>query len=285
MIANIQGLARRQFRMVASFAGVGLVLGVLYLLVTPRMYLARAELLIERGPRPVVTQQTVLTDSPFDASFFESRIKILESENLAREVVRKLQLQQVDEFNGPSGIFGAIRSLFSQSMRSEAAREDSAVGVISNRVSAKRVGATFFIEISFPSSDAARAESIVNALAEAYIADRTNARIESARKANEWLKGRLDELRRQAESDEQAVNAYKAEKKIVSAGGTLVSDQALAALNSELVGARIKTADAAARLERIEAVLRASNPSASVDATVSDALSSPIITKLRQDYL
>jgi succinoglycan biosynthesis transport protein ExoP len=285
IITNFLSLARRQYLAIALFAGVGLVLGFLYLLLTPRVYVAQAELLVERGMRPTVTQQTVLAEAPFDASFFESQIKIIESERLAREVVRKLQLQRYDEFSAPIGPFGAFQSLLTWRELSQSELEDRAVTAFLSRVSAKRVGVSFFIEISFEANDAALAESIVNTLGETYIADRIGSRVENARKANEWLKGRLDELRRQSSVDEQAVNTYKAEKNIVSAGGTLVGDQSLTALNSELVAARIKTAEAAARLERIQAVLRADNPDASVDATVSDALSSPIIIKLRQDYL
>lgn len=285
IVANLLGLAKRQYLAIALFAGAGLALGFLYLFLTPRVYVAKAELLVERGMRPTVTQQTVMAEAPFDASFFESQIKILESERLAREVVRKLELQKYAEFSAPSGPFGAFQSLLTRGELSQSELEDRAVTVFLSRVTAKRVGVTFFIEISFEANNAALAESIVNTLGETYVADRIGARVENARKANEWLKGRLDELRRQSSVDEQAVNTYKAEKNIVSAGGTLVGDQSLTALNSELVAARIKTAEAAARLERIQAVLRADNPDASVDATVSDALSSPIIIKLRQDYL
>ena len=92
-------------------------------------------------------------------------------------------------------------------------------------------------------------------------------------------------MRRQASADEEAVNSYKTTNKIVNAGGTLIGEQALTELNSALVIARAKTSEALARLDRIEAVLRMDSPDASVDATVSDALSSPIITKLRQEYL
>jgi len=49
--------------------------------------------------------------------------------------------------------------------------------------------------------------------------------------------------------------------------------------------ARGKTAEASAKLDRIQNVLGTDSPEASVSATVTDTLNSAVVTKLRSQYL
>jgi capsular exopolysaccharide synthesis family protein len=75
----------------------------------------------------------------------------------------------------------------------------------------------------------------------------------------------------------------------VSADGKKIDEQQVADLNSRLVAARAQTADTLANLNRHEAILRANSESSlslgTLDAGGADALNSPIIINLRQQYL
>ena len=72
---------------------------------------------------------------------------------------------------------------------------------------------------------------------------------------------------------------------MVDAGGRTINEQQLAELNSELILARSNTAQASARLDRVQAVLTSNSLDATVDATVTDTLKDDVITKLRSQYL
>src|SRR5215471_10472746 len=285
------GTIRRQFFIIMLFALIGATCGVIYLRITPPVYIAQAEILFDRGKIPSVQQQPILIDAPFDASYFDSQIKLLQSEGIALSVVRKLHLIEDPEFvgSGSSPAFFTIdavsRFFHREQPKSESDLEQQALGVFIKKIEAKRIGITFVVELSFRSRYPERAAQIVNAVAEAYIADQMESKYEANRRTNDWLRDRLEELRRRVSADEQAVNSYKSENKIVNAGGTLISDQELVELNRELTSARAKTSEAVARLDRIEAVIRMARLDAPVDANVSEALNSPIITKLRQEYL
>jgi succinoglycan biosynthesis transport protein ExoP len=76
---------------------------------------------------------------------------------------------------------------------------------------------------------------------------------------------------------------YKTKNNIVDTGGRLMSDQQVAELNSSLVLARAQTAEAKAKLNRINEIMHAGLDVP--DATVADSLKSEVITKLRTQYL
>jgi succinoglycan biosynthesis transport protein ExoP len=111
------------------------------------------------------------------------------------------------------------------------------------------------------------------------------AKYQSTKRAGVWLQDRIKELRDQASTAERAVVTYKVKNNIVDAGGRLMNEQQLAELNSQLVLARAQTSEANARLDRIEAVLKADSPTITVDATVADTLKNEVIIKLRTQYL
>ena len=140
-----------------------------------------------------------------------------------------------------------------------------------------------------------RAAEIANAVASAYIADQLNAKFEANRMATSWLQERLRDLAQQALAADRAVSAYKSQNNIVSSDGKPIGDQQIAEFNSRLVAARAQVSDASAKLNRYETILRTQSAdsstigtigagSAAIDAAGSDALNSPIINNLRQQY-
>jgi succinoglycan biosynthesis transport protein ExoP len=135
------------------------------------------------------------------------------------------------------------------------------------------------------SSNANLAAKIANAVADAYIGKHRQWKVEAARHASDWLQTRLQTLSEQSSAAEKAVLNFKAANNIVAASGKLLNDQQLSDLNTQLAGARTGAASAQARLNRIEAVLGAREPTSGVAATVTDALNNPIITRLRTQYL
>ena len=142
------------------------------------------------------------------------------------------------------------------------------------------------IAIGFSSRVPEKSAQIANAVANAYIADQLASKYSANRTASAWLQERLQQLGEQGAAAEQAVIAFRQQNNIVATAGKRMDEQNLADLNTRLVAARAQTADLSARLSRIESIIRTWNPdTTSLDATVSDALTSPIFTNLRQQYL
>ena len=157
-------------------------------------------------------------------------------------------------------------------------------------MTAVRVGISNVIEINYNSTNPLRAAEVANAIAEAYIADKLNVKVDASRTATTWLQGRLRDLGEQALAAESEVRAYRSKNNVVAMDGKLLDEQQVTELSSRVVAARAQSLDALARLNTFEGVLHAKDFEAiarnpNLDAAVSDAMSNPIINSLRQQYL
>ena len=288
---------RRQFVVILFLLLLTLSLGLIYIATARPSFTAQAQLLIDARRVQVFQQQPLLGDMPIDAAQVESQAELLKSENVAAAVIKSLHLTEDPEFVGSgAGFLGAliseVGSVFSPAGSDKSASDfetfRSAVATFQRRLQIKRVGLSYVIQISFTAYDPERAAQIANAVADAYITDQLEAKYQATRRASAWLQDRIKELRDQVSVAERAVVDFKTQNNIVSTGGTgtdkrLLGEQQVAELTSQLVIARAASAEAKARLDRINSLLQTDSPAFS--ATVADVLKSEIVSKLRTQYL
>ncbi len=284
---NFVAFLRRQFPIIASSTAILIILGLIYVMTAPPGYTAQATMIIDTRKISLFQQQSIVGDIPVDSATVESQVEVLRSENIALAVIKDLHLTEEPEFVSSGGglvgsLFGGIGRLVGFTpQRSEFELRRRAAEAFASRLNVKRVGLTYIIEVSFRSTDPDRAARIANSVIETYIVDQLDAKFRATQRASGWLQERIRELREQASTAERAVVDYKTKNNIVDAGGRLISDQQLGEVNTQLSQAREKTSEARARLDRIDEIIRAEVP----DASVTDSLRSEIITKLRQQYL
>jgi polysaccharide biosynthesis transport protein len=286
------GFLRRQYWMIIFTAVLAVATSAIYLRITPPVYTAEVKVLFGNPKAQFVQQQSVLAaDTPVDSSQLESQIQILKSKAIATLVINQLKLADDPEFREPGRSWrSTIREWFGGPHRARPVDPmDWLVDNFDKRLSAIRLGFSTVIEISFSAGSAERSAEIANAIANAYVTDQLNAKLDANRTATAWLQDRLKELGQQALTAERAVSAFKSQNNIVAAGGKLMDDERVTELNSRLVAVRAQTSEAMARLNRFETILASNSAdSASIgnlDASGSDALSNPIINNLRQQYL
>ncbi len=107
--------------------------------------------------------------------------------------------------------------------------------------------------------------------------EQSAARAEAARRASTSLNARLAELRERLQQAEQRVEDYKKANNLVSSGGTLVNERQLTEINSQLVLAQSRSAEAKARFDKIrDAQRNRADPGA-----ISEATGSATIAALR----
>jgi len=284
------GFLHRQYPVIVVAFLLIMALAAVYLFTTPPSFTAFAKLMIDTRKVQVFQQQSVLGDIPPDPGSVDSQVEVVLSENVALAVIKDLHLTEDPEFVGPSGglistIMRLVMNPFGSSggQPSEFALTRAAIGRLQSQLTISRAGLTYIINIGFRSYNPQRAAQVANAVAEAYIVDQLEAKYQATRRAGSWMQDRIKELRDQATNAERAVVDFKTNNNIVAAGGRLMNEQQLSELNSSLIQARAQTAEAKAKLDRIDEILRSGVDVP--DATVTDSLRNEVITKLRSQYL
>jgi polysaccharide biosynthesis transport protein len=285
----------REWRLIALVTGLSIALGAAYIAMSPYKYTAHADMIIDTK-RVVWTQSEMASENrSVDDASVESEIETTKSEKVATAVIDRLHLKDDPEFVSPgSGLTRRIFSLFK--LRATPNKEpsndelmQSALSTVNGNLRITRVGRSYVEQISYTSLDPEKAARIANAFADAYIEDQLQAKFEATRRASTWLEQRIGELRQQASDAYRAVQDFKSQNSIIiGVDGKLASEVELDQLGIALAKSRADTSQARAKLDRISRVLeqRSGKESLTIpDPVVTDALSNPVITKLRQQFL
>jgi len=112
----------------------------------------------------------------------------------------------------------------------EASAARYALEPFERKFSAKRVGPTYLVEITFDSKDPDRAAQIVNAVAEKYI---THQMDKASLQDDKWVKDRLIELSTQALAAQKALEEYSKNRKEPADSAATIDKLAAAAESSK----------------------------------------------------
>ncbi len=292
---QVRDFLGREWRLIALITGLSIVVGATYVAISPYKYTAQADMIIDTK-RVTWTQTEMASENRTveDASV-ESEIETTKSEKVAEAVIRRLHLTEDPEFVGAgSGLRRRIFSLFKLGSGPEQEPSNDelmrrVVGSVKDNLRVTRLGRSYIEQIAYTSLDRDKAAKIANAFADAYIEDQLQAKFEATRRASAWLEQRIGELRQQASNAYKEVQDFKSENSIIiGVDGKLASEVELDQLGIALAKARADTSQARAKLDRISRVLeqRSDKESFNIpDPVVTDALSNPVITKLRQQFL
>jgi len=293
-LEQVLAIARRQWRVVAGFAVVAIILGLAYLMTATPRFTSTTSILIDENNQKIVDQLSAISGVLEDEGQVLSQVELLKSEKIALAVSKKLDLEHNEMFaGGKKGMIGsavqAIKSVIDP--RSWFGSEPPAVsdaqiqrGIVDQLVDGlgvTRVGRSYVLEISYTSPDPALAADIARTYAEAYLADQLDSKYEATRRASGWLQDRIAELRQKSLEADRAVQTFRAEKGLIATDGQLITDQQLAQLNAQLIAARAESANAEAKFNRIKSIL----DSGDMDAAVTESIESDVISDLRAKFL
>jgi succinoglycan biosynthesis transport protein ExoP len=292
----------RQAKVVAICAGIGLLLGIIYLRTTPPMYSASTRILLDEGLNKIVDEVSATPINMQTDAAILSQIEILKSTRLALVVVDKERLTTNEQFMQPTPsmlrrIVSTIRSTLGM-FRSAGTNDASGGGpdpdalrnyaayLLQRDLWVERAGRSYVINLSYQSPDPALAQRITQAYASAYLSDQLDANFDATERTTLWLQGRLQELEAKSKAAALAAEQFRAEKGLTAARGELISEQQLSDLNSQLIIAQADTARARAKYEQYQAIVD-SGPEKAVEnaAITSDQPGDSVIGKLKARYL
>jgi succinoglycan biosynthesis transport protein ExoP len=286
-VPDLVAFMRRRWLTVAAGTVVTLALGISYVLFATPKFTATSTILIDTLAAAAFQQQPAVTDSQFANGIVESQVEVLQSEGVARTVIRKLRLTHDEAFlvNGHSligSIVGPIESLFiTATPKTEEGLETAAAEILIKMIDVKRNGTSYVLDIGVRSTDPVLSAQLANDLVSAYIALGLRAKSENTRRASAWLEQRIGELHDQAITADQAVQTFKAGANIVDTDKGLMNERHLGELNSQVVLARAHTAEARGRYDQIQSILH----NGLFTSDVSDALQNLVVIHLREQYV
>src|SRR5262245_3688971 len=195
----------------AAFIGVSLL--------TPR-FKSEARVLVEGREniflRPEA-EKLMIDRGTVDAEAVTSQVQLVLSRDLAREVIKKLNLEELPEFNAalnPLSPMTMLRAIGLAKDPSALPVEERVLSAFFERLSAYSVDKSRVIAIEFQSADPELAAKIANTVAETYLSLQQVVKQDQARSAGQWLSGELEKLRTKVSEAEAKVEAFRAKSNL-----------------------------------------------------------------------
>jgi len=140
-------------------------------------------------------------------NYLETQTKILQSETLALQTIKSMDLEKYPEFGGtPSAL------AFGQG--GAATKRPAILGAFLGSLSVRRVPNSRLIEVGFEAQDPQLAAQVVNAHLQNFIEQNFRSKYDATTQASNWLSAELEELRIKVEKSEDARLAYERENQI-----------------------------------------------------------------------
>jgi uncharacterized protein involved in exopolysaccharide biosynthesis/Mrp family chromosome partitioning ATPase len=284
---NLGAIARAIWRRKGSIIGPTLVITaaafIAVNLMTPR-FKSEARVLVEGREniflRPEADKALVDRGS-IDAETVTSQVQLILSRDLAREVIKDLNLTESPEFNAALTEFSPLSILRTIGILKDPMSmtlEERVLAAYYDRLTAYAIDKSRVITIEFQSADPELAARGANLIAEKYLSFQQVAKQDQARSAGQWLSGELEKLRSKVSEAEAKVEAYRAKSNLfVGSNNTSLVGQQLTELSSQVSTARAQKADTEARARQIREALRSGQ---SLDS--SDVANSELIRRLSE---
>jgi polysaccharide biosynthesis transport protein len=281
-----RAIAKRRW----SIVGLTILVAILAMLIVNNIqptYRATATLLIEQGKSKIVSIEEVYSQGIIQREYYTTQVEVLKSDDLARKVVKKLNLASHPDFDPRQRHPSVIGRLMGGpspadiAAISEDAAFKSAVGRFKRGLQIQLVRNSQLVQISFTAFDAELAGKVPNILAETYIENDLDARMAMTQKASEWLRERMGELRTKVDQAEKALQDYRDRERIVDAKGVSMSGagRQLEALTGSLVEARQKRAEAESAYALVQQI-KSGRAQANYDS-VPVVLKNPLVQSMK----
>lgn len=301
MPAQRQQKSGPEFDISAAFAAVwqhkgimlaallaALVVGVLYIMYTPKSYRATIQVMIVEevaGTTGSFSRPSALGQNEV---MLESAQKVLESQNLALAVVQDLGLHEVASFMSPDQslpaqavqiLRGAVATLLpDRTVRdSEVVAEDAdlqtqmaAADALRQGVVVRREGRSSAFSIRYDSTDPELAAAVVNAYGRAFVSDQLIGNVDATARVLDWLQDRLLIIQDNSTDATLKVEEFRARNGLLTVSGETITVQTISQLSTDLAAALVQLARTRAQ-SSVYAELRELDPVRFVETGAASA--------------
>jgi len=136
-------------------------------------------------------------------NYIETQTKILQSETLALQTIKSLDLERYPEFGGTDHIAAG-----------SSGTRPAILSAFLSRLSVKRVPNSRLIDVQFESQSGQLSAQVVNTHLQNYVEQNFRSKYDATTQASTWLSAELEDLRLKVEKSEDARIAYERENQI-----------------------------------------------------------------------
>ena len=293
LVDYVGACRRRVWLIIAIAAGIAGVVAVWSFMQIPR-YQAKATVVVEQVGPSGLEKDRDYRQSDISPEYFQTQFELMKSHYVFQRTAQLLRLSEQPEYNPkPSTLWsmvgGVMPAADAETVVPKEEVEEQLLKRFSEAIEIVPIRGARLAHVIATSEDPQFAARIANTLASTYIERTQELNAMSKDNAAQWYTTHLDELRKKAEASQQALYLFRVKHGLM--GGherQTVAVHTHTELDSELVRAEMKQAEAKSRLEQIESVLRNRTDQhggievdwSSLDAS-TEVLSSTLIQTLR----
>lgn len=210
-LREIFGLLRRKLWLIFLVALLALAGAGVALLALKPVYTATALVLVDPSKKNLLDPQAETSNSSSDSARVDSEVELVSSETTMLSVIKDLNLVEDPEFGVRLGLRDMLMAFFRIAepelpTGDEALR--SVLGRLTDAVSVERRGLTFLIAVGARSSNADKAALLANTLAQTYIRQQLQAKIDATLASRDIIQARILDASATVAQSEQAFDAF-----------------------------------------------------------------------------
>src|SRR5437899_498807 len=277
-------LIKRKWMVIGVVVGIFMAVAIASLRQTP-IYEAASQIVINKADSNLITfKDSVPVVDYYDQSDLDTEVRILQSDLMALQVIRQLNLDKRPEFGGRAD--QKQPNLVADPLQTDSNRTSALLGSFRGNLHVTLIPNTRIIEIHYTSTDPQLAASAVNTLAATYVEQNFKTKFESTMQASDWLSKQLVDLQMKVETSQEKLVRYQKEHEIFGIDEKQnIITQKLDELNKELTSAESDRM----QKEAVYRMTQTGDPDAVASAVASDPVatlagtgSSPLLDKLHQ---
>jgi len=235
---SVRVLVKRKWIILACLATIFSLVAIATLKMTP-VYEAGGTIQITKPDASLNFQNSATFNVDyFDPTELETDLKILQSDLLALQVIRELNLDRSPELAGQIPPPLPSSDLAPDPLQTDPSMARATLGGFKGGLRVALVPNTRIIEVHYRSPDPQKAATIVNTLMQTYVENNFKAHFESTMQASDWLSKQLVDLQMKVETSQEKLVRYQKEHEILGADEKQnITMEKLDELNKELITA------------------------------------------------
>jgi succinoglycan biosynthesis transport protein ExoP len=265
-------LRRRALFLVLFLSAVTIV--TLYTFIVKPSYTSTVLLRIDRENPNILSFKEIYQIERAENDYYQTQYKVLKSRNIAKRAMKKLSLENNQEFNS------VIKRASKKNPELEDGIPPKAIDEFIKHVEVSPLYKSQLVNVSFTSRDPALSQKAANTIAESYIEFNVESKFDAGQLARKWLEEQIEIMKAKVEASEEKLNRYSAGNEMIFLEEKDGKDKQ-SLLNEKLayISETLNTATA----DRIakEALYREIKKSGSDNPTI---LTNELIQKLKEQY-